>query len=156
MPYDRILFLDIDGVVLPNRAMFLPNQTKPILETFDPCSVSLLNRACHERKYKIVIHSSWLRFFGEQETLRHCIEQGIVKGHFHETDPFCSSKFHWRYDRIDDWLSRHSEVTYKYWVLDDVAPEPGWPRDIHWINCDEDEGITLKIFKQLTKEKFAY
>lgn len=151
----KIIFLDIDGVVLPNRADFLPNQTKPIVKIFDPCAVALLNRACHERKYKIVIHSSWLRFLGEKETLEHCIEQGIKKGHFHETDPMCSGKLHWRYDRIDDWLSRHKEVTNKYWILDDVAPEPGWPRDTHWINCDPDEGITMKIYDQLTQEPFV-
>lgn len=144
----RIIFLDIDGVVLPDRADFLPHQTKPLKMVFDPCAVSLLNRACHNRRWKIVIHSSWLRYY-EGDTLQHCIDQGIKKGHFHETEPMCSGEIHWRYDRIDDWLSRHKEIR-QYLILDDTPPEEGYPRKNHWIKCDSDEGITMEIYRRLS------
>lgn len=54
----RILFLDIDGVLLPGRAYMLPNQTNnPYVTVFDPCAVSMLNDALRKQKRKIVVHS---------------------------------------------------------------------------------------------------
>lgn len=146
MPHKKIIFLDIDGVVLPNRADLLPNQTKPILKVFDPCAVSLLNSACHHKRWKIVIHSSWLRYYGG-DTLQHCIDQGIKKGHFHD-DHSCDGNIHWRYDRVDEWLSRHPEVT-RYYILDDTKPDDGYPRKDRWIKCNPDEGITMDIYRIL-------
>ena len=157
MPYRRVLFLDIDGVVLPDMANFLPHQTRPILSQFDPCAVALLNRACHHRKYKIVIHSSWLRFGNpsmEGTVLDHCISQGLKAGHFHDTEPMASGEIHWRYDRIDDWLSRHPEVN-RFWILDDTPPDDGYPRKKHWIACDPDEGITMEVYRKIACEAFV-
>jgi len=147
MPHKKIIFLDIDGVVLPERANFLPSQTKPVMKVFDPCAVSLLNNACHKRRFKLVIHSSWLRYY-QNETLPHCISQGIKKGHFHD-DACCDGNLHWRYDRVDEWLSRHPEVT-KYFILDDTPPDDGYPRRDHWIPINPDEGITLEVWRMLT------
>jgi hypothetical protein len=81
---ERILFLDIDGVVLPDRARHLAGQTKP--KMFDPCALGLLNKACHQRRFKIVILSSWLRYWQPSDgapSVTECCEQGIKKGHFH-------------------------------------------------------------------------
>lgn len=154
MPHKKILFLDIDGVVLPERANYLPNQTKPVMKVFDPCAVALLNEACHRRRWKIVIHSSWLRYaptIGDVTVLRHCIEQGIKVGFFHE-DAMCDGNLHWRYDRVDEWLSRHSEISH-YYILDDTRPDVAYPRVKHWIECDANEGITMDVFDTLaTKE----
>lgn len=79
---NKVLFLDIDGVVLPGRAYNLPNQTRPIVKVFDPCAVSLLNTACKKQGRKIVLHSSWIRtklwtvgVTGPGDVHDHCIEQ---------------------------------------------------------------------------------
>lgn len=148
MPYRKILFLDIDGVVLPDRADLLPNQTKPFLKVFDPCAVSLLNDICHRKRYKIVIHSSWLKHHPPGETLAHCIAQGIKKGHFHDTEPECTGQLGWRYDRIDEWLSRHKEVT-KYVILDDIPPNEGYQRADKWVCIDPEEGITMQVYREI-------
>ena len=155
MGYRRIIFLDIDGVVLPDRANFLPNQTKPILTQFDPCAVSLLNKVCAHRRYKIVIHSSWLRYWTDDKisVIDHCISQGLKKGHFHDTEPMCSGEIHWRYDRVDDWLSRHKEVN-RFWILDDTPPDDSYPRIKHWIRCDPDEGVTMEVYRHLANAPF--
>lgn len=84
---------------------------------FDPVAVSLLNHACKEHGFKIVIHSSWVRIMGGNDTLLHCIGQGIKAEHFHE-DAFTSEDIHWRYTRVAEWLSRHPEVD-DYCILDD-------------------------------------
>lgn len=148
----KILFLDIDGVVLPGRAYSLPNQTKPIVKVFDPCSVALLNDACNEAGWKIVIHSSWLRYWVKNldgSTVReHCIEQGIKAEHFHETEPECNGGMHWRYDRVDDWLSRHKEVT-EFIIVDDCPPEDGYPRADKVLLTNFEEGITLENYRRL-------
>jgi hypothetical protein len=149
----KILFLDIDGVVLPGRAYGIPGQTKPIVKTFDPCSVALLNSICEQGGYKIVIHSSWLRYWipsdGEGGVKGHCIEEGVLAKHFHETEPECSGQIHWRYDRVIEWLDRHPEVT-EFVILDDEPCEEGWVHQSRLINTDFDEGITVEIYRRLT------
>lgn len=148
----KILFLDIDGVVLPGRAYSLPYQTKPIVKKFDPCSVALLNDACEQGGWKIVIHSSWLRYWNAadgESVKNHCIEEGIKEKHFHEESE-CSPQLHWRYDRIDDWLSRHKEVE-DFIILDDTPPEEGYPRTDKVLLTNFEEGITLEVFRKLVR-----
>jgi hypothetical protein len=148
----RILFLDIDGVVLPDRARWLPTQTKPVMKVFDPCAVGLLNQACHKRRFKIVIHSSWLRYWdkdrdGRPTVTDWCIFQGIKKGHFH-TDSECNGSISWRYDRIDEWLARHPDVN-RFVILDDDKPQDGWAHTHHLFQTNENEGITMEIYRKL-------
>jgi hypothetical protein len=150
----KILFLDIDGVVLPGRAYGIPGQTHPIVKKFDPCAVALLNAICEQAGYKIVIHSSWLRYYAENlpGTVKdHCVEQGIKEELFHE-DPHCLGTIHWRYDRVDEWLSRHPEVT-EFVILDDEPCLEGWVWASRLINTDFDEGITVEIYRRLTTVK---
>ena len=122
---NKIIFLDIDGPMIPDRAMFLPGQP-PIMEVFDPVAVSLLNQACLEYGWKIVIHSSWVKIMGGEATLEHCIKQGIEPRHFHR-DAY-TDELEWRYTRIADWLEKHPEVK-KYVILDDepYKDDKFWP-----------------------------
>ena len=148
----KILFLDIDGVLLPGRAYMLPYQTKPIVKEFDPCAVSMINTVLSDDAVdaKIAIHSSWLRHWTEAdgESVRHhMIEQGIEGRHFHD-DPECLGSMHWRYDRIDEWLYRHKEIE-DFVVLDDEPCSPDWPRKDHLILTDFDEGITMNNYREL-------
>lgn len=113
---NKIIFLDIDGPMIPYRCLVMEGQTG-IMTLFDPVAVSLLNHACKEHGYKIVIHSSWVRIMGGNDTLKHCIGQGIKAEHFHE-DAFCSEDINWRYTRVAEWLSRHPEVI-DYCIIDD-------------------------------------
>ena len=117
---NQILFLDIDGPMIPYRAVYLPNQTR-VMTIFDPIAVAMINSLCKKRGLKIVIHSTWINVIGQEETLKHCVEQGIDKEYFHE-DPYCSDKINWRYSRIAEWLERHPEVS-KYVIVDDTPYE---------------------------------
>lgn len=148
---NKILFLDIDGVLLPGRAYMLPNQTNnPYVTVFDPCAVSMLNDALRKQKRKIVVHSSWVKHWTKDEIFKHLVEQGVNGDYFHEdwyTDPY----FHWRYDRVRDWMSRHKEVT-DWVVVDDEVPSSAEDMRFlrgHVIFTDFDEGITLKNYRQL-------
>lgn len=107
--------------MIPYRCLVMPGQT-PVMTVFDPVAVSLLNHACAENNFKIVIHSSWVRILGGNATLKHCIEQGIKAEFFHE-DAYCNENISWRYSRVSEWLSRHQEITCYCMVDDDPYKE---------------------------------
>ena len=146
----RILYLDIDGVVLPHRAYCLPNQTKPIVSTFDPCAVSLLNEICKETDAKIVLHSSWIQTSFWKDGKRgawsgdvhhHCIEQGILEEHFFWEDVYCERSWSIsRVERIQFHLNKHQPEMY--FVFDDEDMTK-WFGDNMYL-CDFDEGINMK------------
>lgn len=157
----KILFLDIDGVVLPGRAYMLPNQTNnPYVTVFDQCAVSMVNKACLKQKRKIVLHSSWVKHWEQDHIFKHLTEQGISPHHLHH-DWFTNPDLHWRYDRVDEWLNRHPEVT-DYVILDDEPevkrhekPKIGKHAG-HLLLTDFDEGITMKIYRQILDGVYPY
>jgi hypothetical protein len=154
----KILFLDIDGVLIPSRAYMLPNQTKPIVSTFDPCSVSLLVDAVKRSKRKIVLHSSWIRtkFLASEvhdgDVVGHCIKQGIPSELFHD-DPYCCRDTSYRYDRVTKWLTDHPDTT-EYVIVDDEPVEGDYKCKSHLIQTDFDEGITINIYNKIATGYF--
>lgn len=150
----KVLFLDIDGPMIPGRAYLLRNQTRnPFVTVFDPIAVDMVNKICEDRGYKIVLHSSWIRtkFIGrgdiKGDVHDHLIDQGINPEHLHE-DVYCCRDTSWRYDRIKKWLENHPEVTH-FVILDDEAPEHGDDIARNVLLIDFDEGLTLKNFRQI-------
>lgn len=137
---EKIIFLDIDGPVIPYRCMFLPGQTVP-WTVFDPVAVSLINELCANDGWRIVIHSSWIRHRGGQFTRDHCIAQGILAEHFHP-DAWCDGSIKWRYTRIAKWLSDHPDVK-TYAIVDDDAYEPD--KDAAWEHPADVADHVVKI-----------
>lgn len=138
----------------------LPNQTEPIVTTFDPCAVSMVNEACLKQNRRIVLHTSWIRtgfwkfgVHGPGDVHDHCISQGILPELFHK-DLYCCRETPWRYDRINKWLIDHPEVD-DYFILDDepdihyLTGEPSDKHKNHLILTDFDEGITMRIFRKI-------
>lgn len=156
----KVLFLDIDGVVLPGRAYLLPKSEDhtPYVTTFDPCAVSMLNAACKKQDRKIVLHSSWIKHQEPEWLLEHFGNQGIDTCLFHE-DWQTVKGLKWRYDRVDEWLARHREVT-DFVILDDEPetregePEGKYSADKNLLLTDFDEGITLKIYRRILDGTF--
>lgn len=156
----KILFLDIDGPMIPGRVYTMPGQTKPLVKAFDPAAVGILNRLCQDKGWRIVLHTSWIKIFGGQETYDHCIEQGLKAQYFHK-DAWCDKTIHWRYTRVARWLAEHPEVT-RYHILDDepyaadidlykAAQEYPHPEDMekHLILVDFYDGIIGNIVDQI-------
>ncbi len=153
----RVLFLDIDGPLIPGRAYTMPGQTKPIVTTFDPCAVGFINEACAKTNRKIVIHSSWSRtgFWkinvdGPGDVHDHCIAQGINADLFHP-DTYCDRDVSWRYDRVRGWLAKHPEVT-DFVVLDDEPEDLSYKGELvdkHLLLIDFEDGMTMKDFRKL-------
>lgn len=159
MAKNRILFLDIDGVFIPARSYFMATQTKPLVTTFDPCVVGMVNKLCHDLKIKLVIHSSWLRtsLHGKASVIDHMVEQGLKKGHFH-----ADHDAQWRFSgtrwlAITEWLDQHPE-TKQWWALDDEVPTR-MQRDMllekpggRIITTDFDEGVTMNDYNSIRKD----
>lgn len=158
----RILFLDIDGVLLPGRANWLPTQTKPIHTVFDPCAVAIVNRICKDTGAQIVIHSSWVRSMalvsahceGQPATVKeHMINQGINPQYFHEDD-ICPWKMSGdRWNAIYSWLNSHHDVDSWVAVDDEPCTDPDYMLETHpgglfvWTNFDD--GITMNDYDNI-------
>ena len=118
---NKVIFLDFDGPMIPIRAYWLPNQTKPA-SVFDPVAVSLLNKLVRDSGAKIVISSSW-RGVGDDESKEKVFEtlvmNGVATSFVHEdwATPwkFSSERVH----EIPMWLNDHPEVTH-YVAIDDI------------------------------------
>lgn len=126
----KIIFLDIDGVLLSGKALLMPQNMmakKKLRESddaksrhtkvkefamssqFDPCAIALVNRLAEVSGAKIVVQSNWRRNIGFDETKEKLIEQGILPTHFHEDwvcmiRGFSSEKIHDMYE----WMSQHN------------------------------------------------
>lgn len=102
-----VVFLDIDDVLLPVGA-----------DRFDQAAVEWVNKLVRDAQAEIVVHSSWRRHLGAEETICELIVQGITK-------PLCclpeQSEFSTKAEDLAAWLKDHVDV--KAWVLldDDLA-----------------------------------
>lgn len=153
----KVLFVDIDGVLLPGRAYYLPTQTTPFVTVFDPCAVAMLNKACKKQDRKIVIHSSWIltNFWqggkdGPGDVHDHMISQGVDPSLFHE-DCYCNRDNPKRYDRIAEWLRKHPEVTDFLIVDDDEEPKGEERFKDQLILTNFNEGLTVRDFYRLNE-----
>lgn len=130
---ERILMLDIDGVLLSGRAMLLPGnehklgqrrvtagqhsvRDEALKAAFDPAAVALVNRICRVAGAKIVVHSNWRKSVGLAETRTKLIEQGIAEDLLHEhwSTPIRAPHRDEKASEIIGWQIEHR-----------MTPEPG-------------------------------
>lgn len=120
----RILFIDIDGPLLPEKAKYFDYQKKTEVEhwtEFDPFSVRFYN-SLFEKYSDLygVIHSSWRKFYPDDFLINHFKSQGC-EFRFH-TDMIAPFKFGSnRWEEINFWLYDHPEIK-DYMILDDEVP----------------------------------
>lgn len=155
----KLLYLDIDGVVLPRRAYLLPKQPM-VVRLFDPCAVSILNEICKETGAKIAIHSTWIfsRFWQAShegpnyDVHDHCIAQGILEEYFFHEDIYCPRDF-WseRHERINAHRKKHNPD--QIFVFDDEDLSASFGEDFY--KCDFDIGITFDHYIQICGDKDA-
>jgi hypothetical protein len=118
-----VLFLDVDGPLIPGRARRLHQRGSGSLNTWDPCAVAVIAALLQETNSRIVVSSQGrilgMRRFKEQ------MEQNGMPWLLHEDWAISTDKKMVRSEQIREWLSRHPEVT-AYAVLDDEnMPEFG-------------------------------
>lgn len=154
--YSMIIFFDLDGVLIPGKAYYMPGQTWPLPVKFDPCAVGLLNSLAQKLEAKLVLHSNWRNTEARrsERDMRPLtdwlLEQGIQERHLHPVRPQCPVR-KTRWLAISDWFSGE-ECRYqreRVIVLDDERCPQDWRfRDRLYVT-DFDEGLTYAIYKQI-------
>jgi hypothetical protein len=137
---NKIIFVDIDGPMIPIRAYYLQSQTD-IVSLFDPCAVSLLNKLIEASQASIVISSTWQ--IQGYESCKTIFEDNGIICEFHR-DWCTERKFSsTRTQEISWWLNNHPEITH-YVALDDEMLDskvlPGF------VQCDTHEGFSFRNF----------
>lgn len=116
----KIIFLDIDGPMIPGRAFMLPENYKKRATRFDPIAVALLNKILENGDIELVISSVW-RLFGYEKICETLKNNGIDTAFLHEdwdTDRIYEGASSNRVAEIKKWLKEHPEVK-SYVVIDD-------------------------------------
>jgi hypothetical protein len=164
---DPIIFFDVDGPMVPGRALFLPkNRTFGFGWQFDPCAVNMLNFlawAVPNLKAVIASHrigcSSPLPNHRGTETRNFWIdifrENGLQLPIHRDWVTVRQWVARTKFLEIDDWLEAHPDVT-KFVVIDDEANGKDCVNDSqrsHFHLCAEsyNEGITHADFMRMCK-----
>lgn len=134
----KIIFLDIDGPMIPNRAFFLPNQTT-IYSVFDPCAVAMLNRLITLSGAKLVITSTWSSK-GLDVCKQLLTDNGVV-GEIHPDWTTPKKLTSSRTMEIGWWLADHSDID-GWVVLDDERLDAGLLPN--FVQCDTYEGFSYR------------
>lgn len=143
----KVIFLDIDGVLLPIPPGVRPCalQSRNATVSFDtPCTHHLAALTA-QTGAKLVLTSNW-RYIHTQADIaaRENLDRQLAAFQLSLWDetPVCPQKSSlYRWDEISAWLRLHPE-TESFCILDDVAL-PGLPAE-RTILCDAQQGLTEK------------
>jgi len=135
-----IIFLDIDGVIC--IAGYLDRNNPPPRKVFTELNkncINILNKIIELTKAKIVISSSWRKFFNIHQLREQFKEAGFI-GEILDTTPILKglNGGNWtpRGVEIQTYLDNHPEIT-NYVIIDDEISDMK-----HLVNkCVETDGI---------------
>lgn len=138
-----VIFLDIDGVMIPGRAYALRTQTRRP-PPFDPIAVGMVRQLCQEAGAQIVISSTWRKRRTRDEMRDVLRQNGLGEVTLHEDwgTPVLDSQP--RGQQIAAWLRNHPTVE-RYAALDDdpsVRTLPGA------VLCSSADGIGLEQYNR--------
>lgn len=147
---NKVLFLDIDGPVIPQR-MYALDGGSPIP---DPVFIDFMNQQLHkcEHDVKIVIISVWRKYY-EFELRNNVLLE--ISDYFHD-DWKTKDLWHGDYGHkerpveVQEWLQRHPEVD-DFLIIDDeyYGEFDFWKNNS--INVDGRNGISFLQFQQIRK-----
>lgn len=118
----KVIFLDIDGPMIPRRAYYLADNYCKLVTVFDPVAVQLLLALIRDNGVKIVVCSTW-RKHGYDDVCKLLDKNGIASNLYLHPD-WCTKDLERlggefkREDEIAEWLERHPEISH-YAILDD-------------------------------------
>lgn len=117
MSVTKVIFLDIDGPMISDRAMFLPGNRHKLAEWFDPLATLLLLDVIEKTGAALVISSTWATM--GRDAVIELLNQNKVNPDFLHQDWMTPRKFSSnRETEIEWWLKKHPEITH-YAILDD-------------------------------------
>lgn len=138
----KIIFVDVDGPMIPVRAYFLPRQTKPAT-IFDPLAVAMLNRLIVDSDAKLVI-SSTIRSKGRDFVVALLFKNGIDPSHLHydwcTKGKFTSQRMH----EIKWWYEDHIPEVTHYVALEDEDLDVDFVPNA--VKADTNEGFSFRNY----------
>lgn len=143
----KVIFLDFDGVIWTARASIAHREETSVLDGFDPVAIALVIKAAITTGAKIVISSTW-RGHGKEsilEDLENFCQD--LEDFLHEDWRTASIKGAVRGQEVEEWLSRHPEVTQYACVDDDSDFLPNQTL----IQTDTINGFSLQNYDKLTE-----
>ena len=129
----RILFLDLDGVLVNDYSMtlgivtfdsgfYIPFRTG--FHQFDPKCVAALNKITDATRAKIVVSSSWRAFCGTDKEFdilkKHIRSEGVKADIIDMTPVYHLIPGVRRGDEIQEWLDETREDVDSFVILDDI------------------------------------
>jgi hypothetical protein len=125
----KIIFLDIDGVMIPGTQVLI-DSASCVKRLFPATTIAVINELCKMSDAVIVFNTSHNRphEYGPTEDIKQSmIAAGVKHQYIHPTDHktmYRNSAYTRmplaRSEGITEWLSRHPEITDLWVVLDDV------------------------------------
>lgn len=139
----NIIFIDIDGPLLPGRAYILNynHDERPLEEISCQFIKEIINR-CDAKLVACTTHSR-----NKDALFKLLSSGGITKEMFHDDWKvmYPNNENISRQDAVKIWLSNHPDVE-NYVIIDD-APHA----DNNWIEVDREIGITINNYRKATK-----
>lgn len=152
----NIIFLDLDGPMIPTRCFYMEGQTEGTPTKFDPCAVGLLNKLAEEANAKIVLHSHWRKSYFHREAFPDfrvkLIEEGVKAEYLH-ADFECPRRLTSdRWHDIGMWLEDHEDEVTNFVILEDLPIPLGLSYyEPHTVKIDFDEGFTWNRYAEARK-----
>lgn len=142
---DRIIFLDMDGVLSTVRG-WLTNTDKEIPDRWiDPVAVKLLNIICAETDAVVVVSSTW-RLNEQRANFLDILQRNGFAGSIHDDwrtkdlRPQNKNRGH----EVVEWLSRHPEIEDHVILDDDSDFQDGQPL----VLTDSYNGLLYEHFNE--------
>lgn len=140
MTTSHVIFLDIDGPMIPTRAYYLPGQTA-IVSLFDPCASSMLSNLLEQRDDIRIVISSTHGQHGKQHIID-LFELNELDPNKLHTDWITPRKMSsYRSLEIAWWLSDHPEVTNWVAIDDEMLNREIVP---NFAKCDTHNGFSWR------------
>jgi hypothetical protein len=142
---EKVVFLDIDGVLNSLRTALLTNGfphdfSERSMKQFDSFAIQLIQRLCSETGASVVLSSSWRILFKVHE-----VANGLNLPIIDRTPNFNAI----RGKEIKAWLEKHPGVTH-YVIIDDNSDMCADQKD-HFVQTDGREGFLLKDYVRAMK-----
>lgn len=135
----KVMFLDIDGVVCTMKSQYAYGE-RLLMESWDMTVCQMLRRLCAANGYTIVCSSVWRK---NPHTRYYFGVYGLIE-HIHDDWRTTCTRMECRGEEIQEWLSRHPEVT-DYIIVDDDSDFLENQKPFH-IKTDSKEGFSASDF----------
>lgn len=148
----KIIFVDIDGVLVTERSARIGKHQHGYLGAFDPIGVRMLNQLADDYNAQFVFSTSWRNEY--QDCLIHVMNvAGLHTSHVYQVEsykpsrdvpPYFTRGGETRHDEIMQWIDEHKPANFV--IFDDVIIKK--PISNHWVQTSPDDGISYKMYQR--------